>query len=303
MNNIAIVGGTGLIGSHLVKRLNNGKNQLHILTRGKSKKVSENIYLENYDYESNNWPVHILTKCETVINLAGKSLGDKRLTPDNKKEVSNSRVELTKSLVTFLNNSDNICNTLINGSAVGYYGYDRSDEPLDEDADPGMGFMAKLCIDWEREADKLEDRRLIKLRTGIVLDKEEGAFPKLKAPILLGVGSALASGKQFMPWIHINDMIAIIEYCITNENIKGVVNAVAPNPVRNKRMIGAIADSLNKAILLPKVPSFALKLILGEFANAIIGGLKVVPKKLTDNNFIWEFYDIDAAVKRINWNK
>ncbi|MFY0673205.1 MAG: TIGR01777 family oxidoreductase [Bacteroidia bacterium] len=301
--NIAILGGTGLIGKHLTKSFEKQKLNTFVLTRGESKTI--NVFTEHVHYNpySNQWPTEELSKCDVVINLAGKSIGDNRLTTSVKSEVYKSRVQVTKSLVTFLNNTNNKCNLLINGSAIGYYGYDRKDEMLEEDADPGIGFFAELCDAWEKEAKEFDNGRLAILRTGIVLDREEGAFKKLKTPILLSLGSALASGKQWMPWIHINDMVGIINYIILNNSIEGVVNAVGPKPVRNKRLIGSLADSLNKAILLPKVPGFVLKLMLGEFANSIIGGLRVMPKKLQDNNFIWEYYDIDDAMKNLNWNK
>lgn len=304
MTRISIVGGTGLIGSALVKQLDNGANRIHILTRGKDKTISDTISHHQFNFEKDEWPTNVLVESEVVINLAGRSIGEKRLVGAFKDDVYKSRVALTKSLVTILNNTSNKCNTLINGSAIGYYGYDRGEERLDEDADPGIGFMAKLCVDWEKEARNLDgDKRLIILRTGVVLDKEEGAFPKLKNPILLGLGSALASGRQYIPWIHINDMVSVINYCISNNKIKGIVNAVGPKPVRNRRLVGSISDSLNKAILLPKVPGFVLKLLLGEFANSIIGGLNVSPKKLMDHNFLFQYNDIDSAVKNLNWNK
>ncbi|MGB0432194.1 MAG: TIGR01777 family oxidoreductase [Bacteroidia bacterium] len=303
MSKIAIIGGTGLIGSKLIPELKRLNHQVFILTRGAAKTIDSNETYINYDPYQNKWPTDVLTECETIINLAGKNIGDSRLTTNVKSDVYKSRIELTRSLVTFINNTDNKCYLLINSSAAGFYGYDRKDEMLDEDSDPGNGYLAELCKDWENESKKLESRRLVILRTGIVLDNNSGAYPKLKQPILLGLGSALGTGKQWVPWIHINDVINIILYAINNHKIEGPVNVVCPNPVRNKRMIGAISDSLNKAILMPKVPAFALKLILGELSKGIVGGLKIEPKKLKDQNFIWEYYDIDQAVKNLNWGK
>jgi uncharacterized protein (TIGR01777 family) len=301
--NIAILGGTGLIGSHLTKAFEKQNYNIYILTRGETRIINENTKHLNYNPYKNEWPIDELANCEVVINMAGKSIGDNRLTTSVKNEVYKSRIDVTKSLVTILNSTSNKCNLLINGSAIGYYGYDRKDEILEEDADPGTGFFAELCSDWEKEAKQYENGRLVILRTGIVLDREEGAFKKLKTPILLGLGSALASGKQWMPWIHINDMVNIIQFAIANNKVEGILNAVGPKPVRNKRLIGSLADSLNKAILLPKVPGFILRIVLGEFAESIIGGLRVIPKGLQENNFIWEYYDIDAAMKNLNWNK
>lgn len=301
--NVAILGGTGLIGTHLTRAFEKQNYNIYILTRGETRSINEFTKHLHYDPYKNEWPINELCECDVVINMAGKSIGSSRLTTSIKKEVYKSRIEVTRRLVTILNSTENKCNLLVNGSAIGYYGYDRKEETLDEDADPGTGFFAELCSNWEKEAKEFEKGRLIILRTGIVLDREEGAFKKLKTPILLGLGSALASGKQWMPWVHVNDMINIIQFVIANEKLEGVVNAVGSKPVRNKRLIGSLADSLNKAILLPKVPSFVLRLVLGEFAESIIGGLKVIPKKLQENNFIWEYYDIDSAMENLNWNK
>ena len=300
---IVIAGGSGLVGSRLSERSIQLKYKVQILTRGRSEVISEFKEFVHWNPMENDLPKDVLRNAQVIINLAGRNIGDKRLSKSFKDEVYKSRIDTTRNLVTFLNSSENNCNLYIGASAVGYYGYHRGDERLDEDADPGLGYMADLCKDWEAETSKLENVRTVIARIGVVLDKEKGAYASLKQPILLSLGSGLASGRQWIPWIHINDLTSALIYTIQNTRIEGVMNAVSPNPVRNRRMIGAIADSLNKVIFLPKVPGFVLRMVLGEFAEAIIGGLRVAPQKLLDNGFEFQFTDIDRTVDNLNWGK
>lgn len=301
--NVVIAGGSGLVGSHLSKRLIDLKYKVQILTRGESKVVSNYKEFVHWNPAEKSLPTQVLTEANVVINLVGRNIGDKRLSGAFKEEVYKSRIETTKLLVTFLNSSDNNCNLYIGASAIGYYGYNRGEEVLEEDADPGLGFMADLCRDWEIESQKLENIRTVIPRIGVVLDKEKGAYPSLKQPVLLSLGSALASGKQWMSWIHINDLTSALIFSIQNTKVEGVMNAVSPSPVRNRRMVGAIADSLNKVIFLPRVPAFVLRMILGEFAEAVIGGVKVMPNKLQESGFEFQYTSIDRTVDNLNWGK
>lgn len=300
---IVIAGGSGLVGGKLVEKLLAVGNEVVILTRGENKRVSHKLRYAHWDIENGTLPEEELANANAIVNLTGRGIADKRLTSTFKKEVYNSRVLSTRLLVTYLNSGVSSCDTFVNASAIGFYGYDRGDEQLTEDADPGTGYMAELCVDWEKEARKLEGVRSVIVRIGVVLDKEEGAYKQLKAPILLGLGSALASGKQYMAWIHIEDLANALHYAITNTKIEGVLNATAPKPIRNKRLTGAIADSLNKVILMPKVPGFMLHLIAGELAKSLIGSLNVLPNRLLEHNFIFAYPDIDSAVRNLNWDK
>jgi len=300
---VVIAGGSGLIGSKLTDKLLKSGWEVVILTRGSNRVISDKHRFANWNVESKKLPEEELLSANAIINLAGRNLADKRLSGKFKNEVYKSRIDSTKLLVNFLNLSNSHCETFVNSSAIGYFGYHRGDEPLNEDADPGNGFMAELCIDWEQEAKKLEGIRTVIVRIGVVLDAEEGAFNKLKQPILLGLGSALASGRQFVSWIHIDDLVASIEYALNNEKIEGTLNATAPNPVRNKYLIGQMADSLNKAILVPKVPAFALRLMVGELSEALIGSLNVLPDQLQKHNFLFAYPEVENAIRNLNWGK
>ena len=300
---ITIVGGTGMIGSALSNFLLEKGHQVSVLTRNKKNLESkkEGLTYHSYDLEKNEWPNQVFENTDVLINLAGRNLGDKRWNAQFKEDVYKSRIKLTHSLVDIFTNVNTRSALVINGSAIGYYGMDRGEELLDETSEPGHGFLADLCVDWEKEAKKYTNGRLVLLRTGIVLANEGGAYPKLKNPILLGMGSGLASGRQWMSWIHLHDLIQSIYFIIRSNDIEGVVNATAPNPVRNRRLIGEVSDSLNKAILLPRVPSLFLRLGLGEFADSVIGGLHAAPNKLTNNGFLWKYDTIDKAVQQLNW--
>lgn len=300
---VVVAGGSGLVGTKLVNRLTASGNEVVVLTRGKNRVVSDSLRFAHWNIQSGELPEEELSNANAIINLTGRGIADKRLTSKFKEEVYKSRIESTRLLVTYLNSNKSICDTFVNASAIGFYGYDRGDEILNEDADPGNGYMAELCVAWEKEARKTESVRTVIVRIGIVFDREEGAYKSLKAPILLGLGSALASGQQYMSWIHIEDLVAALQYCITNKNIEGVLNATAPKPIRNKRLTGVVSDSLNKAILMPKVPGFVLKLVAGELANALIGSLNAHPQRLLEHNFIFAYPEIEGAVRNLNWNK
>ena len=292
-----------MVGTKLVERLIASGNEVVVLTRGNNRIVSDSLRFAHWNIQAGELPEEELADANAIVNLTGRGIADKRLNDKFKEEVYKSRIDSTRLLVTYLNRRESKCDTFVNASAIGYYGYDRGEEVLTEDADPGNGFMAELCVDWEKEARKAENVRTVIVRIGIVFDREEGAYKSIKAPILLGLGSALASGKQYMSWIHIDDLVAALQYTLTNARIEGIINATAPKPIRNKRLTGVVSDSLNKAILMPKVPAFALKLFVGELANALIGSINAQPKRLLEHNFIFAYPEIEAAVRNLNWNK
>lgn len=301
---IAIAGGSGMIGKKLSKRLTDLGYQVHILTRKPSRKVNENLSYVNWNPADSDLPRELLDQMNVIINLAGRSVADKRFTTSFKEELLQSRTNPTLELVKYLNLGTSVCDTFLNASAIGYYGYDRGEEILDEDADPGSDFFGNLCSQWENASADLSDsiRRVI-FRIGVVFDANEGAYKRLKMPIMLGAGSALGSGKQYMSWIHIQDLINMFIYAIQNHSVSGIYNATAPKPARNRKVVGSIADSLNKVILLPKVPGFALRLLLGEFAESILGSVCCSSQKIQDEGFIFSYSHIDEATRNLDWGK
>lgn len=301
---ILLAGGTGQIGKLLTDKLLELNYKIHILSRSIHENTT-NVSFFKWNPTNGEFPIDSLKDVSVVINLTGRAVDDKRWSDNFKQELYKSRIESTKLLVKYVNLHKPSIETFVNTSAIGYYGMDRKEEVLNEDADPGSDFFGKLCFDWEKAVQldsELTIRKVI-IRIGVVLMPNSGAFHKLKQPVLLSVGSAIGTGQQYVSWIHQDDLIGIFLSAIHNKKMVGTINAVAPNPVRNKFLIGRIADSLNKVILLPNVPSFALQLILGEMSKVVLGSLKVVPERLQELNYHFRYERIEDAIRNLIWKK
>ncbi len=299
---ILITGATGMIGKPLTRKLCNEGAYVKILT-GNAKAArsmfEKHFSLEafNYDnYESPDLLSKLLSDVDVVINLAGANVGAKRWSTEYKDEIYNSRINLTRRLVHAIKHSDSPPSCLISASGVGYYG-DKGDEILTEDSSTGNDFLAHVCRDWEREAMYAKDSgaRVVIVRTGIVLDKSEGALPKLLIPFRFLFGSYQGSGNQWLSWIHLHDLVNLYVYAIDNEALKGPVNATAPDPVRNKDLIKEAAKILHRKLIIP-APAFALRIALGEFADSLLTGQRAIPEKAMDEGFEFIYPDIRKAL-------
>ena len=236
---------------------------------------------------------------DMIIHLAGEGIADKRWTSERKKAITESRTESIRLIYDLLKKKKNNVKSIISASAIGYYS-DRGDELLTEDSNPGDDFLANCCAKWEAAADEGVQLglKVVKFRTGVVLDKG-GALAKMAAPIKWCAGSPLGSGKQWIPWIHIQDVIDMYLFAIENENINGVYNMVAPNPVTNKQLTKAIAKQLHRPLWLPNVPAFVLKLLLGEMSAIALGSTRVSAQKIEDAGFKFRYPYIAEALKEI----
>lgn len=298
---VVIAGGSGMLGKKLYTLLANHQFQPVILSR------SANVP----GFESAQWnPAkgeidrQVLSQASAIVNLAGRSVGDKRWNDSFKQSLVDSRKQSTQLLVKEVNNLGLDDVTFVNASATGYYGFHRGEEVLKEDADPGNDFFGHLCFEWEKEAKQLEHpERLVIFRLGVVLDKREGAYPKLKAPILASMGSPIGSGKQWFPWIHVDDALNAMLYAIKSKALSGTYNLVAPERVTNRKMMKEMANSLNKQMLLPNVPAFAIKLLVGEFAKSLLGSLRVDSQKLQQEGFEYRYGTLESAIRELNWSK
>lgn len=234
----------------------------------------------------------------TVINLAGEPI-DCRWTEKNRRRFHDSRVGLTGRIVEAIARipENERPKVLVNASAVGIYG-DRGDEILPEDAKEGSGYLAGLCEDWERAAQKAEGLgvRVVRLRIGVVLGHEGEAFKKLKGIIKLGLGGRLGSGKQWMPWIHIYDLRNVIVHTIFSEHSGGAVNATAPHPERNADLTSKLAAALHRPAVLA-VPPLALRLVLGEFSTALLASQRAVPTALERDGFEFRYRTLEEALE------
>jgi len=297
---IIITGATGLIGKSLCKILTDRNDDVIVFTRNtdNAKKVLPFIkkFVE-WDYAAPGGWEKKINGADCVIHLAGANLFKKRWNKSYKKTILESRKLSTKCLVNAIMNAEKKPSTFICASAAGYYG-DRANEILVEEKNAGNDFLAKVCKAWEDEARQIEEIgiRRVSIRTGIVLSKEEGALKEMLPPFEKYVGGSLGSGKQWFPWIHIEDLVNIFIYAIDNNYIFGAVNACSPNPVRMEEFAKTLGKVLHKPSL-SKVPEFVLKLVVGEGAKSILASLRVIPEKLIQNKFNFKYTNLKPALE------
>ena len=237
---------------------------------------------------------------DAVVNLGGASIADERWTPERKEVLRSSRVDTTRALVTALSKMAARPRVLVSASAIGYYG-NRGDELLREDSAPGNDFLSVIAKEWEAEASKAEALgiRVVLARIGIVLAKNGGALPQMARPFRLGVGGKIGSGQQWMSWITLRDVVAILRFCVEDGAVGGAVNLVSPQPVRNAEFTSALAKALHRPALFP-APSFALRLALGEMADALLlSSQRVVPAQLEKLGYRFIDPELNAALTAI----
>lgn len=296
---ILLTGGTGLIGSKLTELLlNKGYSVSHLSRTPKNDDVRVHTYL--WDVDKGEIDEHAADGVDIIIHLAGANVADGRWTDKRKKEIIESRTKSIGLIYKLLKSKPHTVTKVISAAATGYYA-DRGDELLTEDSAPGNDFLANCCVQWEHAVDTGESLglKILKLRTGVVLDAKGGALAKLAAPVKFGLGSPLGNGKQWIPWIHEEDVIDMYLYGIENEDLSGVYNMVAPNPVTNKQLTKAVAKKLHRPLWLPKVPAFALKLLLGEMSTIVLGSDKVSAQKIEEAGFKFKYPTLTCALKEI----
>ena len=295
-----MTGGTGFIGSNLLKVLSGEGHEVTVLTRRirKERAPKPNIfYREGDPTEPGGWQEALAGEYDAVINLAGASIF-RRWTKSAKRAIRDSRIRTTQNLVAAMGAGGHRETLLLNTSAVGYYGF-RGDENLDEASPAGADFLANLVKEWEAAAMKAEEFgvRVLLLRLGIVLGSEGGALNKMVMPYKWWMGSPLGNGRQWFSWIHEADLAAVYLYLMKQKDIAGPVNCSAPNPVRNGEMSKILADVLRKPRVMPAVPGFLIKTLLGEFGGVLLEGQRVVPKKLHDLGFRFKYREIEDALR------
>ncbi|MDB4925610.1 TIGR01777 family oxidoreductase [Mucilaginibacter sp.] len=295
---ILLTGGSGLVGSKLTKLLlDKGYSVSHL-----SRKHGNDPKVKTYIWDVSKWQIdeRCIEGVDTIVHLAGASVAGGRWTNKRKKEIIESRTKSIGLIYQLLKRKSHQVSTVISASATGYYG-DRGDELLTEDSAPGSNFLANCCLQWEHAVDIGESLslRVLKLRTGVVLDAKGGALSKLAAPVKFGLGSPLGNGKQWIPWIHEQDVINLYLYGIENNDLSGVYNMAAPNPVTNKQLTRAVAKEMHRPLWLPKVPAFALELLLGEMSTIILGSQKVSAQKIEEVGFKFKYPTLTWALKDI----
>ncbi|AWV99189.1 TIGR01777 family oxidoreductase [Arcticibacterium luteifluviistationis] len=298
--NYLITGGTGLLGKQLSKLLLANGHKVAILTR--SKREDSQVKYYQWDIKKGEIEAEALEKVDCLIHLAGAGIADEKWTDERKKAIIDSRVQPLTLLAQKFKEAGVFPKSIVSASAVGIYGFDTGDKNLAEDDDKGKDYISEVVIKWEKAVDDfaaLTKSRAVKLRIGIVLDKNGGALPQLALPVKLGVGSALGDGEQWLSWIHTKDLCQLFYQCSLDEGKRGAYNAVAPNPVTNKEMVKVLGKVLHRAIWAPKVPAFVLKLILGERAQLVLGGNKVSASKIEATGFNFKFSILEDALTEI----
>lgn len=300
--NILITGGTGLVGKELTEQLLRNGHTVNILSR--SKQHIPNVSVYTWDIKKGEIEDGALQNIDIVVHLAGAGIADERWTNERKKIIINSRIKPVELLLAKFIAIGKAPKAFISASAIGFYGGDRGDERLTEESTSGNDFLADCTVQWEAVADKFGSElkcRVVKIRIGVVLSKDGGALPKLIQPIKFGAGAALGSGKQWMSWIHIHDLAALFLKATEDETAFGVYNATAPHPVSNVEMTKIAAKVLNRPLILPNVPAFALKLALGEMAIVVLGGTYVENKRLAEaaHSFTYQFPEINGALTNL----
>ena len=293
---ILITGATGLVGSALKKKLLGMGCEVNTLSR---KPEGENAF--RWDVDKQQIDIACLTGVDAVVHLAGEPVADKVWTDERKKQIIDSRVKSAALLFKAIKESKNHnIKSFISASAVGYYG-DCGDEILTEESPAGFGFLAECCKLWEQAVDegKRLSLRFVKLRTGIVLSKAGGALPQLDLPVRLFAGAAIGTGKQWTPWLHLEDMVAMYTDAIENTAMEGCYNACAPFPVTNKALTKAIAKKLHRPFWPVKVPKAAIKLLLGERVEAVLVSSNTSAQKLLDAGFKFKFTRLEEALDAI----
>jgi len=280
---ILVTGATGLVGTALVAALARDGHMVCRLVRPKTK--TEGGAPGTFDVAWNPETGELggaAVGAEAVINLAGASIADGRWTATRKRLLRSSRVDSTRALVTALGKMNAKPDVFVSASAIGYYG-NRGDEVLTEESARGDSLLAGICKEWEAEALQAEEfrTRVVLARFGIVLSKDGGALPKMMLPFKLGLGGRIGSGEQWMSWIALADVVEILQFSLSNRELRGPVNVVAPQPVRNAEFTKTLASGLHHPALVP-APAFALRLAMGEMADALLlSSQRVVPERLT----------------------
>jgi uncharacterized protein (TIGR01777 family) len=297
---ILITGGTGFIGTQLTSRLIQDGHQVTILTRslkgakGSSPGIS---YLEGDPTRKGPWQEAIKNH-DAVINLAGASIFSK-WTEEHKKTLRESRVNTTQNIVEGIASHPERPFTLFSTSAVGYYGF-CGDEELTEESPQGDDFLARMALEWEGEALKAREKgaRVVITRFGIVMGERGGALSQMIPLFKKYVGGPIGSGRQWFSWVHIRDLAEAFVFLLEHPEISGAVNICSPNPVRNKDFAKALGKALHRPSFFP-APRFMVKLVLGEFGSVILEGQRVIPRRLLENGFVFQYPDIDKALQSI----
>jgi uncharacterized protein (TIGR01777 family) len=292
--NITISGASGLIGRRLLKVLAKDGHVLTALSRHAGTNLPPGVRLSVWDPVKGEAPADGLRDADAVIHLAGTPVAQ-RWNAQVKRDIRESRVAGTRNLVQGISKLTRKPQVLVCASAIGYYG-SRGDEVLAESAGPGSDYLSEVCVAWEKEARSAEalGMRVVRVRTGVVLDARGGALPRMLPPFRMGVGGKLGSGKHWMSWIHLDDLAALFQFALVKP-VSGAVNGVAPNPVTNAEFTRTLAAAVHRPAIFP-VPGFALRLLFGEMSEILLASQRAAPKAAESAGFTFRFPQLAGAL-------
>jgi len=295
---VILTGGSGMIGEALTRRLLAGGHEVVILTRNPSRVqgLPPGASAAQWDARSATGWGH-LAEDAGIINLAGENISGGRWTPEMKDRMRDSRLDAGRAVVEAIEASARKPRVLVQASAVGYYG-SRGNEALNEDSAPGGDFLARLCVAWEASTAPVEVmgvRRAV-IRTAPLLSTDDGALPRMMMPFRFFIGGKLASGRQWFPWIHVEDHVAAICYLLENETARGPFNLVSPKSITNAQFARALGRAMHRPSAVP-VPALALRVLYGELGDSLLESQRVIPQKLLDAGFEFRFADIEDALR------
>ena len=298
---VVIFGGTGFVGRSLADELLTNGYYVLVVTRNRQKIVKDLVSKVKIIEWDNNSPLSSISElfeADVVVNLAGESIGNRRWSNSVKQEILASRIRTTRAIVSAINDGIIKPKVLISASAIGYYG-SRQGEEITEIEETGQDFLAQVCRDWENEAYKAQSdlTRVATIRIGVVLGRE-GALNRMTTPFKFYIGGPLGTGNQWLSWIHITDLTRIIRFVVENHELTGPVNATAPVPVTMKEFSQVLGEVMNKPSWLP-VPTWILKIVLGQMSEMLLNGQRVVPKKIIDGGFEFRFSKLKVALENV----
>jgi uncharacterized protein len=296
---VIITGGTGLLGRPLCAALIQKGHEVVVLSRNpdQAKAMPAGVNMAAWDGKSANGWGHLADGVGAIVNLAGEGLADGRWSDERKARIVRSRIDAGRAVVQAVQQAANKPAVVLQSSAVGYYG-PRQDEIITEASGPGSDFLARLCFDWEASTAAVEKfgvRRPV-IRTGIVLSNEGGAFPKLVLPFRLFAGGPIGSGKQWYPWIHIEDEVRAILFLLEHESATGPFNLTAPAPLTNKELAATIGKVMGRPALFP-APGLAMRMVFGEMATVLLDGQRAIPQRLQECGFTFTYPTAEEALR------
>lgn len=299
MKNVLITGGTGLIGKHLSNKLRASGYNVSLLSRRTADSAGFRVY--RWDPDSGTIDPEAITMADYIIHLAGAGLGDSRWTERRKKEIIDSRINSAALILDILKKSGKRPEAFISASGAGYYGTLTTERIHAETDDPGTDFTGEVCRRWEEAAGNIGSLgiRTVILRTGIVLSGKGGVLQKMALPARFGIGSPLGSGRQYLPWIHIDDICGLYIKAVEDHSMRGAYNAAAPEHVTNSQFMRTVSKVMGRPFFFPAIPSFVFRILFGEMSSILLKGSRVSSEKIISSGYSFRYPELSTALKSL----